>query len=209
MAAITHAISIFSMSSLDPWFWFHVFVHLFIYFHDAFVWLYFQIIVLSCFAGADAVMSAECLLCCCFSVPVMLLCCRCFYCCFSAAIASKEKMNQTNLFWMHDSHPSPNFEYSGNSNCIQCNTSFKTTARGFEPLRAEPNGFQVHPLSRSGTVSSACWDDVHILCLCSCSHGRPTGSLCRQVTRSVTARNDTEGIRTPAGRAQWISSPSP
>ena len=30
-----------------------------------------------------------------------------------------------------------------------------TTPRGFEPLRAEPNGFRVHPLSRSGTVSAA------------------------------------------------------
>ena len=29
----------------------------------------------------------------------------------------------------------------------------KTTARGFEPLRAEPNGFRVHLLSRSDTVS--------------------------------------------------------
>ena len=29
----------------------------------------------------------------------------------------------------------------------------KATARGFEPLRAEPNGFQVHLLSRSDTVS--------------------------------------------------------
>ena len=26
---------------------------------------------------------------------------------------------------------------------------------------------------------------------------------------TVTSRNDSEGIRTPAGRAQWISSPSP
>ena len=29
----------------------------------------------------------------------------------------------------------------------------KTTARGFEPLRAEPNGFRVHLLNRSDTVS--------------------------------------------------------
>ena len=29
----------------------------------------------------------------------------------------------------------------------------KTTPRGFEPLRAEPNGFRVHLLSRSDTVS--------------------------------------------------------
>ena len=30
-----------------------------------------------------------------------------------------------------------------------------TTPRGFEPLRAEPNGFRVHLLSRSDTVSDA------------------------------------------------------
>ena len=29
----------------------------------------------------------------------------------------------------------------------------KTTPRGFEPLRAEPNGFRVHLLNRSDTVS--------------------------------------------------------
>ena len=29
----------------------------------------------------------------------------------------------------------------------------ETTPRGFEPLRAEPNGFRVHLLNRSDTVS--------------------------------------------------------
>ena len=32
-------------------------------------------------------------------------------------------------------------------------TIFKATPRGFEPLRAEPNGFRVHLLNRSDTVS--------------------------------------------------------
>ena len=32
----------------------------------------------------------------------------------------------------------------------------QSTPRRFEPLRAEPNGFRVHLLSRSDTVSSAC-----------------------------------------------------
>ena len=31
----------------------------------------------------------------------------------------------------------------------------KSTARGFEPLRAEPNGFRVHLLNRSATLSWA------------------------------------------------------
>ena len=31
----------------------------------------------------------------------------------------------------------------------------KATARGFEPLRAEPNGFRVHLLNRSDTLSVA------------------------------------------------------
>ena len=35
-------------------------------------------------------------------------------------------------------------------------TYWNTTPRGFEPLRAEPNGFRVHPLNRSGTVSYIC-----------------------------------------------------
>ena len=30
----------------------------------------------------------------------------------------------------------------------------EATARGFEPLRAEPNGFRVHFLSRSDTLSA-------------------------------------------------------
>ena len=34
----------------------------------------------------------------------------------------------------------------------------ETTARGFEPLRAEPNGFRVHLLNRSDTLS--CPKDV-------------------------------------------------
>ena len=33
----------------------------------------------------------------------------------------------------------------------------KTTPRGFEPLRAEPNGFLVHLLDRSDTVSPPFW----------------------------------------------------
>ena len=38
----------------------------------------------------------------------------------------------------------------------QTHSSFqKATARGFEPLRAEPNAFRVHLLSRSDTVSIA------------------------------------------------------
>ena len=35
----------------------------------------------------------------------------------------------------------------------QTNRSCKSTARGFEPLRAEPNGFLVHHLSHSVTLS--------------------------------------------------------
>ena len=41
---------------------------------------------------------------------------------------------------------------SENSNCYT-NKSCETTPRGCEPLRAEPNGFRVHLLSRSDTVS--------------------------------------------------------
>ena len=37
--------------------------------------------------------------------------------------------------------------------CIGAAMNKHTTPRGFEPLRAEPNGFRVHLLSRSDTVS--------------------------------------------------------
>ena len=37
---------------------------------------------------------------------------------------------------------------------IQCELQ-KATARGFEPLRAEPNGFLVHHLNHSVTLSCA------------------------------------------------------
>ena len=37
-----------------------------------------------------------------------------------------------------------------------CSPPRQSTPRGFEPLRAEPNGFRVHLLSGSDTVSSAC-----------------------------------------------------
>ena len=133
----------------------------------------------------------------------------------------------------------------------------EATARGFEPLRAEPNGFLVHHLNHSVTLSM---EDVEQLCqnafsmlgVRSCARARPTWrappaqSLARQchwprvlqlaadkpsflllsskttvetgsyllhcgllASLRGTSRSDSEGIRTPAGRAQWISSPSP
>jgi hypothetical protein len=43
------------------------------------------------------------------------------------------------------------------------NAKKKATPRGFEPLRAEPNGFRVHPLSRSDSMScDATLGDVQI-----------------------------------------------
>ena len=36
----------------------------------------------------------------------------------------------------------------------------KSTARGFEPLRAEPNGFRVHVLNRSDTLSLSKGDQL-------------------------------------------------
>ena len=43
----------------------------------------------------------------------------------------------------------------------------KTTARGFEPLRAEPNGFLVHHLNHSVTLSTPWMCDACILSRCS------------------------------------------
>ena len=159
-------------------------------------------------------------------------------------------------FWMHDSHLSPNFESSENSNCIQCNSSVKTTARGFEPLRAEPNGFRVHHLNHSVTLSCLLWVPCVLLktnnmivrlafcrkcietksfqanvraasslsanlmllsmcsSLCGVAHRWKEKAAVAQSffnlhSMQCQCQNDSEGIWTPAGRAQWISSPSP
>ena len=45
--------------------------------------------------------------------------------------------------------------------------NLKTTARGFEPLRAEPNGFLVHHLNHSVTLSTPWMCDACILSRCS------------------------------------------
>ena len=132
-----------------------------------------------------------------------------------------------------------------------------STARGFEPLQAEPNGFLVHHLNHSVTLSMEdvdqfCQHVFSMLGVRSCARARPTWrappaqSLPRQchwprvlqlaagkpsflllsskatletgsyllycgllASLRGTPRSDSEGIRTPAGRAQWISSPSP
>ena len=51
-------------------------------------------------------------------------------------------------------------------NCPHSAHVTKTTARGFEPLRAEPNGFRVHLLNRSDTLSiTACVTcSIHATC---------------------------------------------
>ena len=113
----------------------------------------------------------------------------------------------------------------------------KPTPRGFEPLRAEPNGFRVHPLDRSGTVSAGHCRDLVMVSVCNCcSCNQRPGQLAamilvmgahtstpilrgddaeaaspahRLASHSGCTPIDTEGIRAPAGRAQWISSPSP
>ena len=153
-----------------------------------------------------------------------------------------------------------------------------TTARGFEPLRAEPNGFLVHHLNHSVTLSWIClclssvaaWRLELLLQVCMlvfkfCKHciylrAHEAGIVAMDAMQAITsetvcrlamsqvvwahfsehpwssgydvsltrwrspvrtwpdvsyhnslchASNDSEGIRTPAGRAQWISSPSP
>ena len=51
--------------------------------------------------------------------------------------------------------------------CVaECRLCAKTTARGFEPLRAEPNGFLVHHLNHSVTLS--CRMCGALACLVSC-----------------------------------------
>ena len=70
-----------------------------------------------------------------------------------------------------------------------------TTPEGFEPSRAEPNGFLVHRLNHSATVS--------------CCLAQPLAVRFEKKPCLHYRRSDSGGIRTLAGRAQRISSPSP
>ena len=91
------------------------------------------------------------------------------------------------------------------------------TERGCEPLRAEPNKFPVPHLGRRG--SSRLGPAAHRQpCRApgsACKTGpaatlAPCSRLCDRSGRTcVSSVIDSEGIRAPAGRAQWISSPSP
>ena len=47
----------------------------------------------------------------------------------------------------------PGFNSRSSPFGVQALQTCKTTARGFEPLRAEPNGCRIHLLSRSDTLS--------------------------------------------------------
>ena len=51
-------------------------------------------------------------------------------------------------------------------NCPHSAHVTKTTARGFEPLRAEPNGFRVHLLNRSDTLSITAFVTCSIWATC-------------------------------------------
>ena len=140
--------------------------------------------------------------------------------------------------------------------CMMSN-HHRPTPKGFKPSRAEPNGFLVHHLNHSVTLSmedveQLCQDAFSMLGVRSCARARPTWrappaqSLPRQchwprvlqlaagkpsflllsskatletgsyllycgplASLRGTPRSDSEGIRTLAGKAQWISSPSP
>ena len=162
--------------------------------------------------------------------------------------------------------PAMSKQLSGNvpgARAPEVKTGHGPTARGFEPLRAEPNGFLVHHLSHSVTLSWTWMDDLpaglsatanvatqgsmggasrqSLWPLSSCrtppTQGHQQGAAAADDTwplvtacthragaqqdgqrhRSGTAEAalclacwfDSEGIRAPAGRAQWISSPSP
>ena len=63
--------------------------------------------------------------------------------------------------------------------CHPCHRSSDlSTARGFEPLRAEPNGFRVHLLGRSDTLSLDPENQLdaktHNLPESACAHSLPT-----------------------------------
>ncbi|KAL3170270.1 hypothetical protein MRX96_015305 [Rhipicephalus microplus] len=75
-----------------------------------------------------------------------------------------------------------------------------STRIGFEPKRAEPNGLAVHPLNHS-TTSSALQAIRAAYTLVSKTY--------HWENKNKVTRLDEDGIRTHAGSAQWISSPSP
>ena len=89
------------------------------------------------------------------------------------------------------------FEWAGQGNGWACTPSLpkrrlmvfwvasKTTARGFEPLRAEPNGFRVHLLNRSDTLSH-----VHskLKFVVGKKHAAPQGSLVRRCNLRLAQR---------------------
>ena len=127
------------------------------------------------------------------------------------------------------SHPRNPIWSSEHSQSSRWRWMGKTTPKGFEPLRAEPNGFLVHHLNHSVTVSLMHRERAkHSEPQATAQGGHGEASM-QQLGRRRAQRNscawalaqflgpdsfvweesDTEGIRTLAGRAQWISSPSP
>ena len=88
-----------------------------------------------------------------------------------------------------------------------------TTPRGFQPLRAEPNGFRVHLLNHSDTVAltATLCNDIHANGLTPCSSRCCIAcNLLHNVhlyDRILLQEND--GISTPAGNTQLISGQSP
>ena len=73
---------------------------------------------------------------------------------------------------------------------------------GFEPTRGDPNGLAVHRLNHSATSSgSTCNADTIIKVLIYLYE--------RKRSKLKIILIDEDGIRTHAGRPQWISSPSP
>ena len=81
------------------------------------------------------------------------------------------------------------------------------TPVGFEPTQLALVELESTPLDHSGKVSvnavSGSGSDVE---------GASSAQLAQAaawVKVGRSAESDSEGIRTPAGRAQWISSPSP
>ena len=56
------------------------------------------------------------------------------------------------------------YNFVSRNNCppmVSRSLDCKATPRGLEPLRAEPNGFRVHLLNRSDTVSLTVWLASH------------------------------------------------
>ena len=127
------------------------------------------------------------------------------------------------MYWLCAS-PRPSTFFEGVAHKGLCG---KVVPRGLEPRTLRLLAVRSNQLSYETSWEQISKDageefaGIWIFCACSCGmpwprtveeqgHATASAPACLQhQEQQQQQQNDTEGIRTPAGRAQWISSPSP